>query len=114
MKELLPGLVEAASGDEKGVVAVDVDGKLLVVWNAGYIGGIRMRIAAPAQIKEAEDIVLVDARDPKNAMKLTVITEMKLIPTGNSAVLFLGGTMGARAIRIDSSGASTPIQAMVQ
>lgn len=114
MKDMLPGLVEAAPIDDKSVIAVDVDGKLLVVWNAGYIGGIRMRMAPPAQIKDAEDSVLVDARDPKNAMKLTVITEMKLVPVGNSAVLFLGGPTGARALRIDASGAFTPLQATVQ
>lgn len=114
MKDLLPGLVEAAPIDDKSALAVDVDGKLLVVWNAGYVGGIRMRMAPPAQIKEAEDTVLVDARDPKNPMKLTAITEMKLIPAGGSALLFLGGPTGARAFRIDASGASTPLQTTVQ
>ncbi|MCU0654797.1 MAG: DUF4339 domain-containing protein [Polyangiaceae bacterium] len=114
MKDLLPGLVEAAPIDGKSALAVDVDGKLLVVWNAGYVGGIRMRMAPPGQIKEAEDVVLVDARDPKNAMKLTAITELKLVPAGTSALLFLGGPTGTRALRIDASGASTPLQATVQ
>jgi hypothetical protein len=114
MKDLLPGLVEAAPIDDKSVLAVDVDGKLLVVWNAGYVGGIRMRMAPPAQIKDAEDVVLVDARDPKNPQKLSVITELQLIPAGSSAVLFLGGTTGVRALRIDASGAFSPLSTTVQ
>lgn len=114
MKDLLPGLVEAAPIDDKSAIAVDVDGKLLVVWNAGYVGGIRMRIAPPGQLKDVEDIVLIDARDPKNAMKLTAITEMKLVPAGTSALLFLGGPTGARALRIEGSGAFAPVTAGVQ
>ena len=114
MKDLLPNLLEAAPVDERAALAADLDGKLLVVWNAGYSGGIRMRLAPAAQIKDTDDTVLVDTRDPKSAQKLSIITEIKLIPAGNSALLFLGGPTGTRVFRIESSGAFSPVKAVVQ
>jgi hypothetical protein len=114
MKDLIPNLVEVAPVDARAVQAVDVDGKLLVVWNAGYLGGIRMRLGPAASLKDADDTVLVDARDLKNTMKLSTITELRLLPAGNAAILFIGSTTGVRALRIDSTGASTPVQVAVQ
>jgi hypothetical protein len=114
MKDLIPNLVEVAPGDARAVQAVDVDGKLLVVWNAGYLGGIRMRIGPAGSLKDGEDTVLVDARDLKNTMKLSTITELRLLPAGNAAILFISSTTGVRALKIDSTGASTPVQVTVQ
>jgi hypothetical protein len=109
MKELIPGLVEVAPTDARSVLAADIDGKLMVLWNGGYLGGIRMRLAPAAQIKEAQDTVLIDDRDEANPMKLVTVTDMRLVAASNYAVVFLSTPVGVKVLRIDSVGKVTPL-----
>lgn len=94
----------------KGVRAVDVDGKLLVVWDAGERGGLRLRIAAIDQLKDERDIVLFDDHVKDGALRdesTLVGFELAAVPGG--AVLFLGTVTGVYAFFIDGSGKYTPI-----
>ena len=83
------------------VAAADLGGKLLVVWNGGYAGGLRMRLAAPERFKEAEDVLLTDGR---GARGLSTITEVRILPAAKYAIVLLGTTSGVRALRVDASG----------
>lgn len=109
IRDLVGGLMDAAPVDVKGVQAVDIEGKLLVVWNAGFNGGLRMRIGSLAQIKEATDVVIVDQRDDKSGLKLAAITEIRLLPAKQFALLFLATPAGTKLLRIDGTGKITPI-----
>jgi len=60
MSELMAGQVGLAPSSL--VSAIDLDGKLLVVWAAGQRGGVRMRLAPAAQIAKAADVVIYDDR----------------------------------------------------
>lgn len=109
MREIVGGLPEIAPADGHSTVAADIGGKLLVAWNAGYVGGLRMRFAAPEQLKNAEDTVISDLRDA-GAGKLSTFVEMRVIPTSTYAILFVSTTTGVRLFRIDGAGAVTPLQ----
>lgn len=109
IRDFVGGLMDAAPVDAKAVQAVDIQGKLLVVWNAGFNGGLRMRIAPMAQIRDAADIVIADQRDEKSALKLATVTDIRLIPAQGFALLFLATPAGTKLVKIDTSGKLTPI-----
>mgnify|MGYP007080334392 CR=1 FL=1 len=79
----------------------------MIAWNAGYVGGLRMRLAAPDRIKDAEDVVITDARD--DAKRLSSLVEMRALSAGDHALLFVSTTAGVQALRVDASGDVTPM-----
>lgn len=109
IRDLVGGLLDAAPVDLKAAQAVEIDGKLLVVWNAGYNGGLRMRIGPMASIRDAADVVIADQRDEKSALKLATVTDIRLIAAKQFAILFLATPAGTKLIRIDPTGKLTPI-----
>ncbi|MFO0757109.1 MAG: hypothetical protein U0359_11505 [Byssovorax sp.] len=110
LRQLFGGTPEIAPADAAGFAAADVGGKLLLVWNAGFTGGLRMRIAPPDRIREAEDVVITDGRDPKPDSKLSTIAEVKILPANSYAVVLLNTTAGVTALRVDANGAVASLQ----
>lgn len=109
LRQMIFGLAEIAPADAKGIVAADVGGKLLVVWSAGLVGGLRMRLAPAASIKEASDVVLYDGREEGGTAGLTSFVDMKLLPLGDEALLLLSTTSGVRALRVGVDGSVGPL-----
>jgi hypothetical protein len=81
--------------------AAELAGKLLIVWDSGPVGGIRMRLAAPDALKVTPDAVLVDTQD--DAEKLPV-TDVKIVAAVDSAIVVLKTTDGTRVFAVDGHG----------
>jgi hypothetical protein len=107
---LLAGL-DIAPADAGASVAADVGGKLLFLWNAGSVGGLRMRLAPADRIKDAEDVVITDGREEKAGANVSSIAAMRVLTTNTFALLFLSTTAGVKVLRIDATGKLTPLQA---
>jgi hypothetical protein len=109
VRDLVGGLLDAAPVDVKAVQAVTIEGKLLVVWNAGYNGGLRMRLAPIATIRDGLDTVIADQRDEKSALKLATVTDIRLVAAKQFAILFLATPAGTKLVKIDGTGKLTPL-----
>ena len=95
---------------EGHVDAVDLDGKLLVVWAAGERGGVRMRLAKADMIDKAEDQVLFDDM-VKDGMvgKLSTLFDLRLFSRDGFAILLMNTVAGVHALRIDAGGKVAPV-----
>jgi hypothetical protein len=92
------------------VDAVDLDGKLLVVWAAGERGGVRMRLAAPENIASAEDVILFDDFENNGQIqKLSTLFDLRLFSREGFAILLLSTVAGVHAIRIEAGGNAAPV-----
>ncbi len=109
MEQLLHRRVEFAP-KEGHANAVDLDGKLLIVWAAGERGGIRMRLAPAETISRAPDVILYDdlIKDG-HVQPLSTLFDLKLFSREGFAVLLLGTVTGVHALRIESDGKVTPL-----
>ncbi|MEJ7735674.1 MAG: hypothetical protein WKG00_41610 [Polyangiaceae bacterium] len=85
--------------------AVELDGKLLVVWAAGERGGVRMRFASADRIASAPDTVLYDdlTKDGK-VDKLSTLFGLRLLARDGFAILLLSTVSGVHALRIGTDG----------
>jgi hypothetical protein len=108
LKELFSGAPDVIPPDAASVAAADVAGKLLLVWNTGLVGGVRMRFAPADRLKQTEDTIITDAREPGN--KLSTFVEMRAIAAADYGLLFVTTTAGPRVLRVDASGKLTPVQ----
>jgi hypothetical protein len=110
MEKMLKSQVEFAPRDLK-VDAVDLDGKLLVVWAAGERGGVRMRFAKASEFEAAKDTVLFDdlVKDGQ-VQKLSTLFGLRLFSRDGYAILLLSTVSGVYAIRIDAGGLTTPVE----
>jgi hypothetical protein len=109
MEKFLKGRYEF--GPKEGHVdAVDLDGKLLVVWAAGDRGGVRMRLAKADQMERAEDVILFDDMVKDGAVgKLSTLFDLRLFSRDGFAILLLNTVAGIHALRIDGGGKVTPV-----
>lgn len=91
--------------DSKDIAAVDLGGKLLVVWLAGTRGGLRIRLAQPDLFDRTEDVVLLDDHvlGGKNA-DLSTVLGFRLYSREGFAVLLVSTIAGLHAYRIDPAG----------
>lgn len=110
MEKVLKTQFEFAPRDMK-IDAVDLNGKLLVVWAAGERGGVRMRLAKPGEFERAADIVLFDdlVKDGQ-VQKLSTLFDLRLFSRDGFAILLLSTVSGVYAIRIDAEGMTTPVE----
>lgn len=109
MEKFLKGRYEFAP-KEGHVDAVDLDGKLLVVWAAGDRGGVRMRLAKPDQIEKSDDVILFDDMVKDGAVgKLSTLFDLRLFSRDGFAILLLNTVAGVHALRIDAGGKVTPV-----
>ena len=107
LRDILEG--ELGLAPEALVHVAGLDGKLLMVWQAGQRGGIRMRLAEAARIAKAEDVILFDdrVRDGAVTQKSTVLG-MRLLPASDFALLLLSTSTGVHALRIGADGKVGP------
>jgi hypothetical protein len=84
-----------------GFAAAALGRKLLIVWNAGPLGGIRMRLATPDTLNVTPDIVVVDT---KQANGEGTVTDVRILPAASSAIVVLKTTRGVRLADIDIAG----------
>ena len=86
-----------------------MDGKFIAAW-ATEKHAVRVRVASPAHIGQASDIVVFDDRvgDDGKATKASVLSGLRLMTAGSNAFLLLATSGGIRAIRIKSDGTFAP------
>jgi hypothetical protein len=95
--------------EARDVTAVDLAGKLLVVWLAGERGGLRMRIAPPDTFSRADDVLVLDDHvlGGKDVRESTILG-FRLYSRERFAVLLLSTLAGVHAFRIDPDGTLKP------
>jgi hypothetical protein len=109
MEKFLKGRYEFGPRDYH-VDAVDLDGKLLVVWAAGDRGGVRMRLAKADQIERAEDQILFDDMVKDGQVgKLSTLFDLRLFSRDGFAILLMNTVAGVHALRIDAGGKVAPV-----
>ena len=101
--------------EKKDLRAIDVGGKLLVVWSAGDRGGVRMRVSAPKQLATAPETILLDdhIRDDTFRDESTLVG-LELLPFGKNAVLLLGTIEGVYAFLVDAEGKLSALPTRMQ
>ncbi len=110
MEKILKAQYDFAPRDMK-IDAVDLNGKLLMVWAAGERGGVRMRWAKPEEIETTEESVLFDdlIKDGQ-VQKLSTLFDLRLFSREGFAILLLSTVSGVYAIRIEAEGMVTPVE----
>jgi hypothetical protein len=109
MEQLLHRRIEFAP-HEGHVDAVDLDGKLLVVWAAGERGGVRMRLGPIETIATAPDVVLYDdMMKDGHVGTLSTLFDLKLFSREGYALLLLSTQTGVHGVRIDANGTVAPL-----
>jgi hypothetical protein len=106
------GASDLRPADARDVQAVDLDGKLLVVWLAGERGGLRMRLGVPELFEREPEQILFDdhVADGKNARASTLLG-FRLYSREGFAVLLLSTLAGVHALRVDRDGSVKPLSA---
>jgi hypothetical protein len=100
MRDLLAD-TDVMPKDRSGLAAAALDRKLLIVWNAGPLGGIRMRLATPDTLKVTPDIVVTDTKQTNGK---DAVTDIRILPAVGSAIVVLKTTGGVRLAGIDGAG----------
>lgn len=91
--------------------ASELEGKLLLVWQAGAVGGLRLRLAPQDRIEEPNDTVIFDDLVQGGAAQMTsTLLGWQLFARGSYAVILLSTTAGVHAVRIDATGKATPLR----
>jgi hypothetical protein len=93
------------------IAASDLDGKLLLLWQAGFVGGLRMRLAPQDRFEDGSDTVIYDDLVQDGAVQGTsTLLGWELFARGSFAVVVVSTTAGVHVIRIDASGKPTPLR----
>ena len=111
LRQMLAGTGEIVPADASGIVAVDVGGKLAILWNGGPLGGLRMRFGAPDRMKDTVDTIVADGREGAGEAKLSAFVGLKVLPGNGFAVLLVNTTSGVKAFRLDGTGTVTALRA---
>jgi hypothetical protein len=101
--------IELRPQDQRDVQAVDLAGKLLVVWVAGERAGLRMRLA-PADLfaREPDTLLFDDHVQSGKYVDTSTLLGFRLYSRERFAVLLLSSMAGVHAFRIDPDGKVTP------
>lgn len=91
--------------EAKDIRAVDVDGKLLVVWRAGDRGGLRLRLAPIDRIGAESDVVVFDDHDRAGVPQAeSTLVDFDLLPAPQGAILLLGTVDGVFPFLVHEHG----------
>jgi|GEM_PF-640792 len=105
VNKMLADVTDVLPHDAKDIRAVDLDGKLLVVWSAGDRGGVRMRLAPADQIAQAADVVVFEDHLREGTYRVeSTLVDLQLLPSANGALLLLGTIDGVYAFAADATG----------
>jgi len=108
IRELFAGEVGLAPSTP--IVFSAIDGKALVVWQAGQRGGLRMRLGAFDTLATAPDVILYDDLVHNGRVsESSTILDMRLFTAERFAVLLIATPVGLRALRIESDGKTVPV-----
>ena len=91
-------------------VAFDfVDGKVVVAWWTEK-HGVRFRAGSPAQIGKGSDTVVFDdlAGPDGEPARASVLSGIRLLAAGHTAILLLATSEGLRAVRLGLDGTFAP------
>ena len=100
IREMLSG-TDVVPQESNSFTAAEINGKLLLVWSAGPLGGLRMRYGALDRLKSLPDELVADSREESGQ---SLVTELRLLPTPDGAILFVNTTTGARLFNVDGTG----------
>ncbi len=96
--------------EKKNLRAIEVGNKLLAVWSAGDVGGVRMRLGSPERFEAAPETILLDDHIRDGAYRdESTLVGFELLPFGKSAVLLLGTVDGVYAFIVSSDGKLAPL-----
>ena len=99
----------APTSADGSVAAAAVGDKVLVAWVSAK-GGVRFRLAPADKLVAAKDVVLFDdwLRQGKPFPDST-IHEARVVARRDVAIVFLGGSGGVWAFRVDGEGKASPL-----
>jgi hypothetical protein len=100
LPDLLAG-TDVAPKSPASVVAAAIGQRLLVVWDAGPMGGLRMRVAVESDLRTTRDILIADTKGMTGKAE---VTDMRAISHGDSALLLLKTGDGVRILEAGGSG----------
>jgi len=81
----------------------EVNRKLLLVWDAGPLGGLRMRLASADALKGATDEVIADTQGAGKA----AVRNVRILSAPDAAVVLLETGAGVRLMAVDAAGKIT-------
>lgn len=97
--------------DARDVHAVDLAGRILVVWKAGDRGGLRMRLAEPDLFEQTQDVIIFDDLVSENGLSdMSSILGFRLYSREDFAVLMMSTMAGLYAFHISPDGEIEPFQ----
>ncbi len=94
----------------RGMSASDVlDGEVAAAWATDQLG-VRFRVASAVQLGSTADVVVFDNYVGAHGepTRTSVVSGIRLVAAGRSAVLFLATPEGIRAIRLGADGTFAP------
>jgi hypothetical protein len=107
--DLVSGIRELYPQKANNVYASDVKNNLLIVWQAGEVGGVRMRFAPVDRISTVPDTIIYDDFVQNGGVKrLSTVLEMRLLAGQGYALVVLSTTNGVHFLRVDESGKVEP------
>ena len=100
--------LDADAAPPDRLAAVDVAGKLLVVWSVGA-GGLRLKLAEPNAFAAAKTLVLFDDLwDERGYQAERTLRDFELVSFGAHAALLLHTTRGLHVLRVEQDGRIVP------
>jgi len=100
MKDLFDGTDVVPHG-AGSFAATELNGQLLLVWNAGPVGGLRMRLATMDRLKATPDMVIADTA--KESGTAGTVTELRLVSAAEDALLFVKTMGGVHLLSVDKA-----------
>ena len=88
------------------VAAVGVGDALVVAFYSKYFDAVRLRVARPELIAEAEDHIVFD---PYGDGDVLTVHDLALVSAGDHALLLIGTDEGLRVFTIAADGSSRPL-----
>lgn len=97
--------------EAKDIAAVDLEGKLLVVWSAGERGGLRARIGPIEHIGTGESTVLFDdhVRDG-SVHDESALVDFSLHPVSGGVLVLFATVDGVHVRFVDAAGKWSPVR----
>lgn len=109
LREAMKSELPIAPAKVKDVQALEMGGKLGVVYRGGDQGGLRLRIARPEEFSGGSDTLLFDDLRDESGASASTLRDFRLLPGKNHALLLLQTTAGVHAFRLLPNGAAAPV-----
>ncbi len=110
-RDVFAGNADVTPQEPRDVHVAAVDDQVLLVFRAGDLGGLRMRLGKLEDLAGNEDVVLFD--DHLEGGKLrqdSTLLDFMVRPVPGGALLLLATTAGTFVYRVDAAGAFLPVR----